>query len=50
MRVGTQTLGFIDVVVGAVFVVLAGSHYNHATEKVQTLVFEEAITALVPDE
>jgi hypothetical protein len=49
VRIDTQTLGFIDVV-GAVFVVLAGSQYDRATETSQTLVFDEAISALVPDE
>ncbi|WP_375385110.1 hypothetical protein [uncultured Microbacterium sp.] len=46
VRVGTRTLGYIDVV-GAVFVVLAGSRYSRAVETAQTLVFEDAVNALV---
>jgi hypothetical protein len=45
IRLGTRTLGFIDVV-GAVFVVLAGATYSRAIECAQTLVFEDALDAL----
>ena len=49
VRRGKRTLGFIDVV-GAVFVVLAGSRYSRAIEFAQTLVFEDAVSALSGDE
>jgi hypothetical protein len=49
VREGDRVLGFIDVV-GAVFVVLRGSRYARATETLQTLVFEDAIGALVSRE
>jgi len=42
---GTRVIGYVDVV-GAVFVVLAGSHYDRATEVAQTLVFDSALAAL----
>ena len=39
------TIGFIEVV-GAVYVVLAGSRYSRAVEVSQTLVWSEALSAL----
>ncbi|KAA9105094.1 hypothetical protein F6B43_18210 [Microbacterium rhizomatis] len=48
VRIGTLTLGYIDVV-GAVFVVLAGSRYSRAVETAQTLVFEDAVNILRTD-
>lgn len=41
------TVGFIDVV-GAVFVVLAGSRYDRAVEVLQTLDFPAAVDAIAP--
>jgi len=49
VRHGTRTLGFVDVV-GAVFVVLAGTRYSHAVEFAQTLAFEEAVLELCGDD
>ena len=49
IRRGARTLGFIDVI-GAVFVVLAGERYSHAVEAIQTLVFEDALSALSGDD
>jgi hypothetical protein len=43
---GEAVVGYVDVV-GAVFVVLAGRRYDRATEVAQTLVFEEAVAALI---
>jgi len=45
VRVGTETIGYIDVV-GAVYVVLAGVHYDRAVEVSQTLALEDALAAL----
>lgn len=42
---GEVCVGFVDVV-GAVFVVLAGSRYDHAEEVAQTLDFDR-VTALL---
>lgn len=48
VRRGARTVGFIDVV-GVVFVALTGDRYSHAVESAQTLVFEQALTALSGD-
>ena len=45
VRAGTETIGYIDVV-GAVYVVLAGVHYDRAVEVSQTLALEDALAAL----
>lgn len=45
VRNGGHVLGYIEVI-GAVFVVLAGSRYDRATEVAQTLVFDNALAAL----
>lgn len=45
VRNGGRVLGYIEVI-GAVFVVLAGSRYDRATEVAQTLVFDNALAAL----
>lgn len=45
VRIGGEVAGFIDVV-GAVYVVLAGSPYSKAVEIAQTLVWSTATTAL----
>ncbi|HEX5730075.1 MAG TPA: hypothetical protein VFX99_11675 [Microbacterium sp.] len=45
VRAGAETIGYIDVV-GAVYVVLAGVHYDRAVEVSQTLVLEDALAAL----
>ncbi len=47
VRDGHRALGYIDVV-GAVYVVLAGARHDRAEEILQTLVFDEAISALRP--
>lgn len=49
VRQGTRTLGFVDVV-GAVFVVLAGTRYSHAVEFAQTRAFAEAVLTLCGDD
>ena len=41
------TIGFIDVV-GAVFVVLAGTRYDRAVEVLQTLDFANAVDSISP--
>jgi hypothetical protein len=45
VRNGAHVLGYIEVV-GAVFVVLAGTRHDRATEVAQTLVFDNALAAL----
>jgi hypothetical protein len=45
VRIGGEVAGFIDVV-GAVYVVLAGSRYDLAVEVTQTIVWSTATTAL----
>jgi len=47
VSVAGKTAGFIDVV-GAVFVVLAGSRYDRAVEVQQTLDFATAVAWLCP--
>ncbi|MFC8682855.1 hypothetical protein ACFT30_15155 [Microbacterium ureisolvens] len=47
VRACGATVGFIDVV-GAVFVVLAGSRYDRAVEVLQTLDFAAAVDSICP--
>jgi hypothetical protein len=49
VRDGVHVLGYIEVI-GAVFVVMAGSRYDRATEIAQTLVFDNALAALTGED